>query len=175
MGQQSERIEQLIGKLEGSADPASLAIARDLVQAVMGLYGEGLERVAGVLGRQGDEGRRILEELGRDELVGNLLAANGLHPMDLAGRVRQALEKLRARLGPHGSVELLALEEGVIRLGVRSSSGSVKSVVEEAMYEAAPDLVRIEIEERGAASGFVPLETLLATGASSSARNGAHP
>jgi hypothetical protein len=43
------------------------------------------------------------------------------------------------------------------------------------MYEAAPDLVRIEIEERGAASGFVPLETLLATGASSSARNGGHP
>jgi len=174
MSQQSERIEQLIGKLEASADPGSLAVARDLVEAVMRLYSEGLEHVTRILARRGDAGRRILEELGRDELVSNLLAANGLHPMDLESRVRQAVDKLSARLGSRGGVELVALEDDVVRLRVRSTSGSLKSVVEEAMYEAAPDLASIVIDEL-TASGFVPLEKLLATDGASASRNGAHP
>ena len=50
--------------------------------------------------------------------------------------------------------------------GCGSSAGSLKSAVEEAIYEAAPDVVRLVIEgidEAGAASGFVPIEKLLAT------------
>jgi len=176
MSQQSERIEELIGKLEASADPESLAVARDLVQAVMDLYSEGLTHVTRILARQGDAGRRILEQLGQDELVGNLLAANGLHPMDLEGRVREALDKLRTRLGSRGSVDLLGIDDGSIRLRVRSSSTvSLKTMVEDAMYEAAPDLIGIVIEEESAASGFVPLEKLLATGSGAVRENGAHP
>jgi len=159
--QQSGRIEKLIRELEASADPDSLATARDLVQTLMELYGEGLSRVAELLARKGEYGRQILEELGRDDLVGNLLAANGLHPLDLETRVRRAVDKLDARFHSQGAVELAGIDEGVIRLRLRSNGGSLKPAVEAALYEAAPDLTGLIIEETaGAASGFVPLEKL---------------
>jgi Fe-S cluster biogenesis protein NfuA len=167
---QTGRIEELIRKLETSADPGSLETARELVESLMELYGAGLARLTEIIARKGSAGREILDELGRDELVGNLLAANGLHPMDIETRVRQALDRLRPRLHAQGSVELLGIDEGGIRLRLRStgtgcgsSAGSLKSMVEAAMYEAAPDLTHLAIEmveERGAAAGFVPLEKL---------------
>jgi Fe-S cluster biogenesis protein NfuA len=179
--QQTGRIEELIRKLESSADPGSLATARELVQSLMELYGAGLERISEIVATKGAAGREILDELGRDELVGNLLAANGLHPVDLETRVRRAIEKLGARFRSQGSVVLLGIEEGVVRLrlessgsGCGSSAGSLKSAVEEAMYEAAPDLIQLAIEtvgEQTAASGFVPLEKLAGYGAA--ATNGA--
>jgi len=179
--QQTGRIEELIRKLESSADPGSLATARELVRSLMEIYGAGLERIAATLAQKGEAGRAILEELGRDDLVGNLLAANGLHPLDLETRVRSALDKLGARLRSQGGVDLLGIDEGAIRLRLRStasgcgsSAGSLKSVVEEALYEAAPDLVHLTIEvveEQGAASGFVPLEKL--AGYSAANGNGA--
>jgi Fe-S cluster biogenesis protein NfuA len=169
--QQTARIEELIRKLEASADPGSLETARELVESLMALYGAGLDRLTEIVAAKGEAGLEILDELGRDELVGNLLAANGLHPLDLETRVRRALEKLRPRLRSQGSIELLGTDGGVIRLRVRptgsgcgSSAGSLKSAVEEAMYEAAPDLVHLAIEvieEQSASSGFVPLEKLV--------------
>jgi len=168
--QQAGRIEGLIAELESAADAGSLAIARELVQSLMELYGAGLERVTEIVALKGAAGQEILEELGRDELVGNLLAANGLHPLDLEARVRRALEQVRGRLRSQGSVDLLGIEEGIIRLRLRSSgsgcgssAGSLESAVEEAMYQAAPDMVQLTIEvvdEQGAAGGFVPLEKL---------------
>jgi len=175
--QQTGRIEELIRKLESSADPGSLATARELVQSLMELYGAGLQRISEMLSQNGTAGQEILDALGRDELVGNLLAANGLHPLDLETRVRRALEKLRPRLRSQGSVDLLGTGEGVIRLRLRlnapgcgSTSGALKSVVEEAMYEAAPDLTQITIEvlEEHAASSFVPLEKLVGIRATAS-------
>jgi Fe-S cluster biogenesis protein NfuA len=169
---QTGRIEELIRKLELSADPDLLATAQELVRSLMELYGAGLERITDIIFAKGDAGREILDQFGRDELVGNLLAANGLHPLDLEARVRRALERLHTRLRGQGTVELLDIEEGVIRLRVRasgsgcgSSAASLKSTVEESIYEAAPDLTRLVIEgleETGTVtSGFVPLEKLL--------------
>jgi len=167
---QTARIEELIHKLETSADPRTLATARELVQSLMELYGAGLDRLTEIVASKGAAGLEILDELGRDELVGNLLAANGLHPLDLETRVRRALEKLRARVRSQGTVDLMGIDEGVIRLRVRSTGsgcgstgGSLQSMVEAAMYEAAPDLTQLSIEmveEQSAASGFVPLEKL---------------
>ena len=180
--QQSGRIEELIRKLESSADPGSLAVARELVQALMELYGAGLDRLTEIVAARGAAGLEILDELGRDELVGNLLAANGLHPLDLDTRVRRAVEKLRGRLHAQGSVDLLGIDEGVIRLRLRSTgsgcgsgAGSLKVGVEEAIYEAAPDLTQLVIEvveEPVAVSGFVPLEKLVGYGASHNVANG---
>lgn len=169
--QQTGRIEELIHKLESTADPGSLATARELVQSLMELYGAGLERLTDIIAARGAAGLDILDELGRDGLVGNLLAANGLHPLDLETRVRRAVDKLGASVRGQGSIDLLGIEEGVIRLRLRSSAGgcgssagSLKAIVEAAMYEAAPDLAQVVIEmaeEQGAASGFVPLEKLV--------------
>ncbi len=167
---QTGRIEDLIHNLESSADADSLATARELVQSLMELYRAGLERLSEIVAAKGETGLEILEDLGRDELVGNLLAANGLHPLGIETRVQRALEKLRPRLHSQGSIDLLGIDEGVIRLrlcyaasGCGSSSGSFKSAVEDAMYAAAPDLVHLAIEmseEQGAAAGFVPLAKL---------------
>jgi len=136
----------------------------------MELYGAGLERITEIVFEKGEAGREILDQFGRDELVGNLLAANGLHPLDLEARVRRAVDKLRTK----ATVESLSVEQGVIRLRLRasgsgcgSSAATLKSSVEAAIYEAAPDLVQLVIEgleETGAASGFVPLEKLVGNG-----------
>jgi Fe-S cluster biogenesis protein NfuA len=175
------RIEELIHQLEASADPGTLATARELVQSLMELYGAGLERMAEIIAAK-ETGLDILDELGADELVGNLLAANGLHPLDLEARVQRALEKLRKRTHSQGSIELLGMDAGVIRLRLRpsssgcgSSADSFKAAVEAAMYEAAPDLTQISIEiveEQSATAGFVPLEKLAGIHAAIGAANG---
>jgi Fe-S cluster biogenesis protein NfuA len=167
---QTGRIEGLVRKLESAADPDLLTTAQELVRSLMELYGAGLERITEIVFAKGEAGREILDQFGRDELVGNLLAANGLHPLDLEARVRRAVDKLRTK----ATVESLSVEQGVIRLRLRasgsgcgSSAATLKSAVEEAIYEAAPDLIRLEIEgleETGAASGFVPLEKLVGNG-----------
>jgi len=172
----------LIHQLEASADPGTLATARELVQSLMELYGAGLERMAEIIAAKGETGLDILDELGADELVGNLLAANGLHPLDLEARVQRALEKLRKRTHSQGSIELLGMDAGVIRLRLRlsssgcgSSADSFKAAVEAAMYEAAPDLTQISIEiveEQSATAGFVPLEKLAGIHAAIGAANG---
>jgi Fe-S cluster biogenesis protein NfuA len=171
---QTGRIEELIRKLESSADPDLLATAQELVRSLMELYGAGLERITEIVFAKGEAGREILDQFGRDELVGNLLAATGLHPLDLDARVRRAVERLPTRVRSQGTVELLGIEEGVVRLRVRasgsgcgSSAAALKSTVEEAIYEAAPDTVRLVIEgleESAGASGFVPLEKLVSNG-----------
>ena len=168
---QTGRIEGLVHKLESSADPDLLATAQELVRSLMELYGAGLERITEIVCEKGETGRQILDQFGRDELVGNLLAANGLHPLDLEARVRKAVERLRTRLGSQGTIQLVGVEDDVIRLRLRpsgsgcgSNAATLKATVEEAIYEAAPDLARLEIEtleETGKASGFVPLAKLV--------------
>ncbi len=168
--QHGAQIEELIGKLEVAADAASLAIARELVEAVMELYASGFARVVELLGREGEAGRRILLELGSDEVTGSLLAAAGLHPIDLPTRVSTALEKLQRRIGSRGTVILEGIEEHTVRLRVRSGQEPLKALVEGALYQAAPDAT-VVIEEESKA-GFVPLDSLL--GISAAARvNGA--
>lgn len=167
---QTARMEALIRKIESSADPDVLATTQELVRLMMELYGAGLERITEIVFEKGEAGREILEQFGRDELVGNLLAANGLHPLDLDVRVRRAVEQLNIRFHGTGSIELLNTADGVIRLRARANGSgcgshatSLKSATEAALYEAAPDLVRVvieELEEGSAASGFVPLEKL---------------
>jgi hypothetical protein len=168
--QQSARIEELVRKLESAADPDLLATAQELVRSLMDIYGAGLERITEIVSEKGATGREILEQFGRDELVGNLLAANGLHPLELDARVKRAVEGLHTSLRSSGSVELLSIEGDVVRLRVRrigsgcgSNAGALQSAVEAAIYEAAPDISRLVIEgleESVAASGFVPLEKL---------------
>jgi Fe-S cluster biogenesis protein NfuA len=103
---------------------------------------------------QGETGYAIFDKFSGDELVSNLLLVYGLHPLTLDERVGQALEKVRPHLHSHGgNVELLAIDEGVVRLrlhgsckGCPSSAETLKLAIEAAIYEAAPDVVSIEAE-----------------------------
>jgi Fe-S cluster biogenesis protein NfuA len=155
--QRLKSIERLLGEIEAAADPNLRATAQELVQLVMDLHGAGLERMLELI-RSSDEG--VVEKLGRDELVASLLILYGLHPVDLETRVAQALEKARVRLRPHeGEVELLGIQEGVVRLrihlnrhganghGCGSTPEALKEIVESAIYQAAPDVASMLIED----------------------------
>src|SRR5277367_6027205 len=79
---QLQSIEQLLGRIEGAADPSLRSSVRELVQLVMELHGAGVERILEVVYSTGEEGDNIIQRLGRDELVASLLVLHGLHPLD---------------------------------------------------------------------------------------------
>lgn len=168
---QARRIEELLAKLDASADPLMVATARELVEALMDLHGAALERMLEIAAVSGTAASNIAERFGRDDLVGSLLVLYGLHPADFETRVRQALEKLEPRMRKHGhEIELLSAESGAVVLRVRagalghgSTAASLKASVEEAIYAAAPDTEHLAIEgleETESRGGFVPLSLL---------------
>jgi Fe-S cluster biogenesis protein NfuA len=152
------RIEELINALK-DADSSVAAQARELVQSLLELHGTTLERALEIV-HQNDG--TLVDKLAEDPLVSNLLILHGLHPLDLETRVRNALESVKPRLGLHGgSVEVIGVTpEGGIKLrlegnchGCPSSRVTLKSSIEEAIYAAAPDVTKLEVE--GAVDNFV--------------------
>ena len=72
------------------------------VQALLELYGAGLERIVRQVGKSS------ASALATDQLVEHLLLVHGLHPVSVEDRVRAALDGVRPYLGSHGGdVELL--------------------------------------------------------------------
>ncbi len=167
--QRIQKIEGLIAKLDESGDPNLQACAKDLVRLIMDLHGAGLEAMMQIVSQAGDAGHRMVERFDRDDLIRSLLLLYGLHPLDFETRVRRAIEKAGPSLDAHGTrVEVLGLADGMIRLrlfgsGLKGCGASgVKSAIEEAIYEAAPDLTGLEIEVvEPPSSTFVPLASLL--------------
>ncbi|MBV8857500.1 MAG: NifU family protein [Acidobacteria bacterium] len=157
-----QKVEELIRKIEGLRDPEARAAAVELMQALMEFNGAGLDRLMEIVSETGEAGDRIFDEFARDELVSNLLLLYGLHPVPVETRVTQALEKVRPYLDSHGgSVELLGVEAGVVRLRLQgscktcpSSSATLKLAIEEAIYREAPDVSAVEAE--GVAEQPVP-------------------
>src|SRR4051794_12198685 len=90
-----ERVEALLEEID--SDPK----AREVVEAVVELYGEGLARIVALT-----PDPRVLV---RDELVEQLLLLHDLHPIPLGDRVRRALAEVRG-------VELIAVDERVVTL-----------------------------------------------------------
>jgi len=162
-------IEELLRKIESVADPSLRANVEELVELVMNLHGAGLERILEFIRAAGDSGEAVIKKLGGDELTASLLVLYGLHPLNVEARVTQALDKVRSRLRPHGGeVELLSVQDGAIRLrlhakgqGCGSTAQSLKEMVEEAVYQAAPDLTTLIVEGAEEKQSFVPLEMLL--------------
>jgi len=164
------RIEAVIEQIESSADPAVQALTREVVQAVLEFHGAALANLLGQIAAAGNPGRAIMEAVARDDLVSHLLLLHGLHPHDLAERVTRALERVRPQLHSHGgNVELLSVEDGVVRLrlqgschGCPSSAATLRQTIEVAIHEAAPDVAAIAVE--GAvetpSSPILPIVTL---------------
>jgi Fe-S cluster biogenesis protein NfuA len=166
-----QRIGGLVEKIEGVADPAVRATAKELVQLLMELHGTGLERMLEITFHAGDPGVGIIDELGHDPLVSSLLILYGLHPQPLETRVTNAVERMRPTLRKQGcEIELIAVNEGVVRIEMEvgehtcgSTVKTIRSTVEEAVYEAAPDITSLFIEglDTKVSSGFVALEKLM--------------
>lgn len=148
------RIETLIEGLERLPDPAAREAAEEAIQAVLEYHGAGLARILAHLEDSSPPQAGVLTALAGDELVSGLLLLHGLHPVPLSQRVEGALESVRPYMHSHGGdVELLGLEDDVVRLrlqgschGCPSSTLTLKLAVEKAIYEAAPDISGIEVE-----------------------------
>jgi Fe-S cluster biogenesis protein NfuA len=166
-----QRIGQLVGDLEKIGDPEARASAKALVQLVLDLHAAGFERVMEIIAQSGEAGLHTIDDLGRDPLVSSLLVLYGLHPLDLESRITQAVEKVRPRVHKGGGeLDLLGIDSGAVRLHLRvtghacgSTGKTLKAMVEDALYEAAPDLNGLVIEgvdDQAGSSGFVPLGRL---------------
>ena len=98
----------------------------------------------------------IIDQMAGDDLVRSLLLLHGLHPLDLETRGDPgAGERPAPTCATHGgNVELVGVaDDGVVRLrlqgscnGCASSAMTLKTAIEEAIYEHAPDVVTIDVE-----------------------------
>lgn len=169
--QKIRQLGALVGELDQTPGPGSKVAARELVQLLMEVHGTGLERIMEIVFESGVEGEAIIGRLGQDPIVRNLLLLYSLHPEDLETRVLKALDTVGSRLRKFDStVELVSIRDGAVQLQLHASShahgpaaGNLRSIVEEGIYDLAPDLVSLTIlglEDTGG-SGFVPLESLL--------------
>ncbi len=155
-----QRLESLLTEVDDGADPATKAKVREIVQSLMDYHGAAIEKMVSAMANDGNGGRAMLDKLANDELVGSALLLYGLHPLDIETRVQTALEKSRPYLRSHGgNVELLSIEDGIVRLrmegsckGCPSSAMTMKSTIEKAIYDAAPDVSAIEVEGAVAAA-----------------------
>ena len=166
-----QRIGELVSGLESIENPEARASAKALVQLLLDLHATGLERILEVVAKRGDPGQQAIDELGSDALVSSLLVLYGLHPLDLESRVLTAVEKVTPRVRKGGGeLNLLGIENGNVHLHLEvtghscgSTGKTLKAMVEDAVYEAAPDVngLLIEgLEEASGSAGFVPLGKL---------------
>lgn len=108
----------------------------ELVRQLTDLYGDGLGRVVTALREHAPD---LLAEIAADDVVTNLLVLHDLHPLDVAARVRRALD----RVG--GDVGYLGLDGGVVRVWLGGGCSSVpRATVEAAARDAAPELTGVE-------------------------------
>ena len=137
--------------------------------------------------KRGAPGRRRSGSWSQDGVVASLLLIHDLYPVPLEERVREALEEVRPYMESHeGDVELLGVEDGVVRLrlkgscdGCPASASTLELAIKEALEKAAPDLVGLEVagvvesappEPSGVelpviqSSGWRPLERAIAGG-----------
>jgi Fe-S cluster biogenesis protein NfuA len=167
------RISGLLSDLEQIADPKSRAAARELVQTLVDVHSAALERILEQVFQAGDVGQRVIDDLGADPLVAGLLVLYGLHPDPLEVRVAKALARIAPSLRNHGlEAQLVSLEHADLRLRLTSgghacgsTTATGKIMLEDAIYESAPELNSLVIEgaEGRSASGFVPLGALAGT------------
>jgi hypothetical protein len=167
--QKVRQLGTLVGELDQVPGSGSRVAARELVQLLMEVHGTGLERILELVFESGAKGEAMIGILGRDPVVRALLLLYSLHPEDLETRVLKALDAAKLRLRKFdGEVDLVSILDGAIQLRLRTSGnarGSAKnmrSIIEEAIYDLAPDLSSLTILglDEGTSS-FVPLESLL--------------
>ncbi|HKU26592.1 MAG TPA: NifU family protein [Candidatus Sulfotelmatobacter sp.] len=161
--EQMAKIEQLLQHVNTLGDEGARSSVVELMQTLMDLHGAALSRIVERLSDSGDAGRNALKKIGEDPLVCGLLVVYGIHPLSLQERVMLAIDKVKPQLQKLGTtVELTGMDENVIRLMLRGarldahSSISLRARIEQAVREAAPEVVEVTIDGIPD-SGFVPL------------------
>ena len=167
---QAQEIERLIHEVEAITEPDLREKIVTLVQSLLGFHAAGMERLIQIIATEGEGSGSLLEKLAGDRLVGSLLLLYGVHPLSLEARVEQAMDRLRSNPALNaGAVELVGISDQVVRLRLaqeqqrcHSSKQMLKTAIEDALYEAAPDLDEIQFVDdvQQASVSFVPLISL---------------
>jgi Fe-S cluster biogenesis protein NfuA/nitrite reductase/ring-hydroxylating ferredoxin subunit len=153
------RVEELLDSLRAGGFGGAAEAAEELVGLLVGLYGDGLARIAAILAEEGDAGAAILARLADDPQVEGLLLLHDLHPLDVDGRIQRALDRVRPYLGSHaGGVEYLGVTDGAARLrlegscnGCPSSTVTVQLAITSAIEDAAPEVTEVVVDGMTAA------------------------
>src|SRR5689334_17516097 len=93
--EQGRRIQELVTKIEAVADPNARVLAQECIQAILELYGTGLERILFLVEDAEARAHSVFDTLTGDSIVGGLLLIHSLHPIPLETRLLKALEKVR--------------------------------------------------------------------------------
>lgn len=165
MNRHGRRIQEIVAQIDAMPNPAARALMQECMESVLGFYGDGIARMMELVKRSGIGGQKAYDDLLHDNVVRGLLLIHGLHPHDLATRLREALDKVRPYMESHGgNVELLSLENDFARLRLQGSCKTCPSsavtpelAVRSALEEACPDLAGFEVE------GAIAAETALQT------------
>jgi len=170
--EQVRQLGKLITQFDQMPEGPQKTSCRELVQLLMDVHGTGLDRMMEIIFESDGPGATTIDKLGHDSISGSLLLLYSLHPDDLETRVHKAIECMRPRLRKVScEVELASIAEGAVQVrvttsghGCGSSAKDARSIVEEGIYELAPDVASLEIiglEEPSSNSGFVALESLI--------------
>src|SRR5947209_19739146 len=92
---QAARLETLIQEIAAFPDPQARATAEELVQALLGMYGEGLARLLEITAETEASGLALIDTFASDDLLSSLFLLHGLHPLDIETRIMQALYEVR--------------------------------------------------------------------------------
>ena len=169
--EQVRQLGRLVAQFDELPDSAAKTAGKELMQLLMDVHGKGLERVMEIVFDSGDSALGTIDKLGQDSIVGKLLLLYSLHPDGLEARLQSAFERIRPRLRKLAcTIELESVREGAIQVRLATSGHScgsstkdLRSIVEDGIYEFAPDVTSLEILglEEPTPAGFVTLESLM--------------
>ncbi len=156
------RLEALLADLEES-DSVPRAIVFELLDGVDALHRLALSSLGAALG-----GAAVEQLRSSDPVVGWLFDAYGVG-VDEHAVASAAVESVRPYIHSHGgSVEVLGVERGVVRLrmagacsGCTSAAVTLHEGIEAALREGFPGYVAMEVEEDSSAASHPPPAPLL--------------
>ena len=151
------RIEELIQAIQVQGNPVVRASAVEMVRLLLEAHRAVLEKMLACMGQYGEPGQVMLNAFVQDNLISRFLLLHGLHPVNLEVRIRQALDQIGPALRTHEvEVHLVAIGHEVVRLRVTSGCDRVYQLLESAILEAAPDVLRMEFVDEVAPAGRLP-------------------
>lgn len=147
-----EDLDALIQEIESTPDNRERQKLYALIQPVVELHREALQRMIEVVRENG--GEHVIEKFAKDPMLGDLLRGYELLPTeDIETRVNVALIEARPLLNSHGGdVELVEMRGRIAILkltgschGCASSLITLKRGVEATLFRLVPDLRGVEV------------------------------
>ena len=150
--QLGKQIADLIRRIEGISDPEVKANATALVQSLLDIHARAFERVMEIVKQQDGAGRGIVSQFAADALIGSLLLLYRLHPDAFEVRLNRAIAGVRKAAALQGAdVEMIGVEKDMVRLRLSGAAhgcgaGNLQTAIEDAIYEAVPEIAGVQVE-----------------------------